>query len=910
MFNLRRYFSLMSAGAIVAVTVTLVVVYQRHSMDQLIESAESENVTLARAFANTIWPHFSSYVMSISAADGSALRARSETQEIHDVLMTLTSGLPVLKVKIYNLDGLTVYSSQPSQIGADKSNNLGYLASARDGSPASKLSHRDTFNAFSGTVLDRDLVESYIPIWGPDGAIEGVFELYTDVTPLVARIKRTTITLTIGLLLILGLLYGALFLIVQHADRILKKQYLGLLRSEESIKARNTALEIEVTERKRAQESLQRAEFALDHASDAAIWLDRDGRVVFANGASCRMLGYSRDELLGSSVTDYDPDASLDDFALAFERIKAHGPSRFKARHRTKGGEYIPVEVSIHYMWFGNAELMCSYSRDITERTRAEAALREAHDSLEQRVRERTAELQGAQQQLSSIMNSVVDAVITFDADGFIQSFNRAAERIFGYSMIKVPNMNVRNLISEATASDHDGYLTNLPNGGEIKSGGLRQEVTGRRKDGATFPLEVSISRMDSTGPPMFVTICRDLTERKRAEENQEILEQQLVQAQKMEAIGQLTGGIAHDFNNLLMVIDGYAHRAARNPDDTAATAGALHEVLKATEKAAKLTSQLLSFSRRRVMEKRVFRIEDNLLGIKELLGRSVGELYDLRFAIDDAGACVETDPGEFAQAILNLAVNARDAMGKGGNIVVGTRVVELDAAFTQTHQNMSPGRFVEVYVEDHGHGIDPETLKRIFEPFFTTKDQGKGTGLGLTMVYGFAQQSGGCVEVRSVPNEGTLFQVYLPVVDRKPAEIAAEVEEIHHGKGETILLVEDDEAVLALTRDLLEDLGYTVLTAGTGLEALEIDEEHDGHIDLLLSDVVMPALGGFEVAEMIRERRPDTRIVFMSGYPNRNNTGGKMPAGAQFLQKPVKANRLARVIRMVLDSTDLGLVG
>ncbi len=286
MFNLRRYFSLASAVAIAAVTVTLVGVYQRHSTDQLIESAEGENVTLARAFANMIWPRFSSYVMSISGADGDALRARSETQEIHDALSTLTSGLPVLKLKIYNLHGLTVYSSQPSQIGADKSNNLGYLKSARDGSPASKLSHRDTFSAFSGAVQDRDLVESYIPIWGPDGAIEGVFELYTDVTPLVARIEHTTIRLTIGLLLILGLLYGVLFLIVHHADRILKKQYFALLRSEEAskqaenaLRAAHDTLEQRVSERtvalKRQSKSLTRLADDLLVARDEARAADR-----------------------------------------------------------------------------------------------------------------------------------------------------------------------------------------------------------------------------------------------------------------------------------------------------------------------------------------------------------------------------------------------------------------------------------------------------------------------------------------------------------------------------------------------------------------------------------------------------------------------------------------------------------
>ncbi len=257
MFNLRRYFSLTCAAALVVVTVVLLILYRQNALDELVESAEGQNVTLARSFANILWPHFADYVTSVSEVDGDTLRARPETRELRETLRTLTAGLPVLKVKIYNLNGLTVYSSQPSQIGANKSNNLGFLKSAREGKPASKLSYRDTFSAFSGTVENRDLVESYLPVWGRDGEIEAVFELYTDVTPLMARIERRTTRLMLGVMVIFGLFYGVLFLIIRHADRILKRQYVDLMENKESITEKNAVLEHEVAERMRIEAALQ-----------------------------------------------------------------------------------------------------------------------------------------------------------------------------------------------------------------------------------------------------------------------------------------------------------------------------------------------------------------------------------------------------------------------------------------------------------------------------------------------------------------------------------------------------------------------------------------------------------------------------------------------------------------------------
>ena len=386
-------------------------------------------------------------------------------------------------------------------------------------------------------------------------------------------------------------------------------------------------------------------------------------------------------------------------------------------------------------------------------------------------------------------------------------------------------------------------------------------------------------------------------------------MEQQLVQTQKMEAMGQLTGGIAHDFNNLLMVIDGYARRAALKIGEDETVETCVQEVLKATERATKLTMQLLSFSRRQVMEKRVFRIEQAVTDVKGLLLRSVGEDYQLRFEIQDQKACVKTDSGEFGQAILNLVNNARDAMSNGGVIVVGTRIVELDEKYTQRYRDMNPGRYVEIYVTDYGEGIYEDILPRIFEPFFTTKEQGKGTGLGLAMVYGFAQQSGGSIEVESIVGEGTTFQIYLPIVEYDPTTTTSEVDEMHFGKGETILLVEDDESLLTLTQFTLEDLGYKVLKAENGIEALEVEEDHEGTIDVLLSDVIMPSMGGFEAAEIIRERRPDIKIVFMSGYPNRGQKMGKgIPEQSEFLQKPILPDHLARVIRNEIYNEDLRL--
>jgi signal transduction histidine kinase/ActR/RegA family two-component response regulator len=395
------------------------------------------------------------------------------------------------------------------------------------------------------------------------------------------------------------------------------------------------------------------------------------------------------------------------------------------------------------------------------------------------------------------------------------------------------------------------------------------------------------------------VSLRSEIEERKKVQE-------QLNQSQKMDAIGQLTGGVAHDFNNLLMVIDGYARRAERALDQGKSVdivREALSAVVKAGEKATALTRQLLVFSRRQIMEKTVFEPASVVRDMEELLCRSVGEQFELNIAVDDDIAYVETDSGELSQVVMNLVINARDAMPDGGVIIVGVQVADLDEETVAQHPGLAPGRYVEIFVKDEGTGIDDDTLCHIFEPFFTTKEQGKGTGLGLAMVYGFVKQSEGMIDVASIVGRGSTFRIYLPVVDRAPESRIAEEEDLPLGHGETILLVEDDTALLALTHGLLDDLGYNVLTAHDGLEALVIEDEHDGDIDLLLTDVVMPTFGGFELALAITETRPDTSIIFISGYAkNKFGLPVELTENAQFLQKPVQPGRLAQVVRNELD--------
>jgi signal transduction histidine kinase len=382
-------------------------------------------------------------------------------------------------------------------------------------------------------------------------------------------------------------------------------------------------------------------------------------------------------------------------------------------------------------------------------------------------------------------------------------------------------------------------------------------------------------------------------------------LEEQFRQAQKMEAVGRLAGGIAHDFNNLLTVIAGYAQLALESVPASEPLAGHLAEVKKAADRASELTRQLLAFSRRQVLTVQVTNLNAIVAGMEKMLRRLIGEDIDLETRLAPDLASVRTDPGQIEQIIMNLAVNARDAMPAGGKLTLETRNVELDASYASSHATVVPGPYVLLAVSDTGVGMDDELLSHIFEPFFTTKEQGKGTGLGLAMVYGTVKQSSGYIWAYSAKGKGTTFKIYLPRAEKTEEEAGERRAEEHPPSGaETILLVEDEAGVRGLAQRVLEQYGYRVLVAQHGEEALRLLGKHDGPIHLLVTDVVMPGISGRELAEALRLSKPDLKVLYMSGYTDEAIVRhGVLEEGVQFLQKPFTPQGLAHKVRQVLDA-------
>ena len=401
------------------------------------------------------------------------------------------------------------------------------------------------------------------------------------------------------------------------------------------------------------------------------------------------------------------------------------------------------------------------------------------------------------------------------------------------------------------------------------------------------------------------IEYARDITERKRAEEEKLSLQEQLRQSQKMEAIGQLAGGVAHDFNNLLTVIKGYSQLSLLDLKENNPLWGNIQEIEKATQQGTDLTRQLLTFSRRQVLDFKVLDLNALLKGLEKMLRRIIGENIELVTHLEGNLGRVKIDPSQIEQVIFNLAMNARDAMPSGGKLTVETANVELDEVYAHAHVGVTPGRYVSLSVSDTGVGMSQEEKEKAFEPFFTTKGKGKGTGLGLSMVYGTVKQSNGNIWVYSEPGRGTTFKINLPRIEEELDTLRKRVEtDFFPGGSETVLLVEDDELVRDLANRLLKQLGYRVLVAVNGEDALRVAREHDGEkIHLLLADIVMPQMGGKELADQFKILRPDVKVLYTSGYADDAIVHhGALDPGTHFLQKPFSLKTLSHKVRKVLD--------
>ncbi len=424
------------------------------------------------------------------------------------------------------------------------------------------------------------------------------------------------------------------------------------------------------------------------------------------------------------------------------------------------------------------------------------------------------------------------------------------------------------------------------------------------KKNGEVIDVEITSHEIIFDGHPAKLALAFDVTVRRQAEAALKKVEEQLRQSQKLEAVGRLAGGVAHDFNNILTAILGYSDLTLRTLKNNGAARHKIEEIQRAAQRAASLTQQLLAFSRKQVLQPKVLDLNSIVTDMDRMLRRLIGEDIDLVTILEPRLGMVKADPGQLEQVLMNLVVNSRDAMPNGGKLTVETKNVYLDSAYAQTHLAVQPGHYVMLAVSDTGAGMEPEIREHIFEPFFTTKEAGKGTGLGLSTIYGIVKQSGGNIWVYSEVGHGTTFKIYLPLINEdastEPVVIAPEI-----AKGtETILMVEDEGSLRELILEILEQEGYKVVVARDGREALSLVAEHDGVIDLLITDVVMPEVSGRELAERLTRNHSKLKVLFMSGYTDDAVVRhGVLEAGTSFLQKPFTPDALIRKVREVLDA-------
>jgi PAS domain S-box-containing protein len=499
------------------------------------------------------------------------------------------------------------------------------------------------------------------------------------------------------------------------------------------------------------------------------------------------------------------------------------------------------------------------------------------------------------------ILSSVGEGILGLDANGNVAFANATATRLLGYEADELCGLPLHTLQSSEDARQDSSDAASSPLDAILGSTGGQSVVTAtwRRGDGTTFPIEyVATPVHDVRGRSGAILAFRDISERKG-------LEEQLRQAQKMDAIGQLAGGVAHDFNNLLTVISGYGELLAQELKSSEPERSYLAEITKAGERATSLTQQLLAFSRRQVLTPELLDLSLVVSDTESMLRRLIGEDIELVVVLRSSVGRVRVDRGQIQQVLLNLAINARDAMPKGGRLTVEVTSTLVDEAYARTHLSLSPGQYAVLIVSDTGCGMDAATRARIFEPFFTTKPPGVGTGLGLSTVYGIVKQSGGDIWVYSEPDRGSTFKVYLPrVLDTAAVDdMSAVLVEAPRGT-ETILLAEDEEQLRTLAAMMLRQAGYTVLEARRGEEALQLAEQHAGRIHLLLTDVVMPGMSGRELAERLAATYPRLRVLYMSGYTDDAMVRHDVQAeSVRLLHKPFSSVALADAVRAVLDA-------
>ncbi len=626
---------------------------------------------------------------------------------------------------------------------------------------------------------------------------------------------------------------------------------------------------IDITERKVKEEDYQN----IIHTTRDGFWIvDTQGRFLDVNDAYCVLTGYSREELLNMSIQDVEAVEAPREISQRIQQVIRASHARFETRHRCKNGRIVDIAINTTCAGVRDDRLFV-FARDITEHKRAEEALRDS------------------ERQYRTLFESANDAILIFEPENeIILEVNQKACETYGFAKEQLVGMSLKKLTKDAAQGEQlipkvlqEGRCANF-------------EAMHFKKNGSPIDILASCAVIDYGGRRAILSINCDITERVR-------LEEQLRQSHKMEAIGRLAGGEAHDFNNVLNVVTGYSELLLQGLSRKSPMRRYVQGIQKAAKRAAALTARLMAFSRRQVLKPENINLNAIVAETEEMLRRLIGEDIELVTVPRAAQGNVKADPAQIQEAIINLAVNARDAMPKGGKLTIETAEVNLNGSYERGQFPVPRGRYVMLSVSDTGRGMGTEEMSHIFEPFFTTKGRGKGTGLGLSTVYGIVKQSGGHIWVGSEPGRRTIFKIYLPQTQKPKRQRKAGINRRKPPRGSaTVLLVEDDEELRSLIHRTLALHGYKVLAAGCGEEALGVCQKHRGPIDLMLTDVVMPRASGPEVAKRVTRLHPETKVVYMSGYAD--NVAVRQivrDGGANFLQKPFTLDALQRKLQEIL---------
>ncbi|WOH74027.1 PAS domain S-box protein [Bradyrhizobium sp. NDS-1] len=639
----------------------------------------------------------------------------------------------------------------------------------------------------------------------------------------------------------------------------------------------------------------RRLQLLIDAIVDYAIYIiDVDGTVRSWNSGAQRLKGYAPQEIIGKSFSSFytpeDRTNGLPERALSI----ASREGRFSAEgwRVRKDGSRFWASVIVDAIRDETGELIgfAKVTRDITER-------QQAHE-----------EILSSERRYRQLIEAVIDyAIFQLDPSGLVTTWNPGAQRIKGYAPSEIIG---RHFSAFYTPEDLAAGVPTRALSEAAQQGRFEAEGWRMRKDGTRFWASVVIDRItDEAGSLVgFAKVTRDLTDRKRTEDELQKVQEQLVASRKLEAVGQLSGGIAHDFNNLLMIVLGNIETAERHAVKTqsANLNRALANAKRGAQRASALTSRLLAFSRRQALDPKPINVNNYLNGLQEFLQRTLGERIEIE-TVGSAGLWqIEADSNHLESAIVNLAINARDAMTEGGKLTLEAANISADEDYCRLNPELAPGQYVAICVTDTGGGMSLDVLQHAFEPFFTTKEPGHGTGLGLSQVYGFVKQSGGHAKIYSEVGLGTTIKMYFPRFSGETRQEAIEPEEIAASElSETILVVEDDEDLRGYISDVLRELNYRVLTARSAQVALTILLQDESKVDLLLTDVVMPGINGRELGRRAQQIRPRLKILYMTGY-SRNAVvhQGRLDEGVNLLEKPISQAKLALRVREILDQS------